>query len=569
MISIFKTIYIGKNFYLNKSQMQNEEAPPTIITKKEIPEKNEIIIENKETKHEDTKIDKIKKEDTKKNEEIKKDDKKEESPKIENAEIKTEENVNGYFKNLFKEFEFNFFDDILKPDCTYISKDRIKFVFFDLKALNNILEEKLQELFEKYPKNLDNLKNPLENYMRIFQKEEYKEEASTFGYFIERIKIIFSKESYNRKVQERAIKIAFLLSQLKSKKIDIDNKSPDAKIIIGIIDSFNYKIKPYDYEDLQKINDEIGNLDIRIKNLEEINKSLQLIENKMQIIIDKIENKYNGKDEINQPIFKLYLMKEIDSKLSKIEASNDVIYKSKTYEKMRSIRSEINKCIKDNILQEQKKLFFDLDLEFKIIKNTNKEKKILLDGVNINKFFDEIKKNFVDLEKDLFKFNKDELKDGKVTEDNKKKIFEFLREKMEKLEKWEELEKNLDVEINNIDLNNFEQVFDGGIDATNAVLNFKKININDGLDKTKNIGKKYYKIKENKIVKAFKEKTKAIIKHNKNETIKLIKEYELIDNFEKKKNLIKDGTKINGYIVSKIINDPKNPILDFYSVDII
>ena len=38
-------------------------------------------------------------------------------------------------------------------------------------------------------------------------------------------------------------------------------------------------------------------------------------------------------------------------------------------------------------------------------------------------------------------------------------------------------EKNLDVEINSIDLNNFEQVFDGGIDATNAVLNFKKMNL--------------------------------------------------------------------------------------------
>ena len=549
--------------------MKNETAPPTIITEQEIPEKNEIIIENEETKLEDTKIGQIKKEDIKKDEEIKKNDKKEESPKKENVEIKIEENNILYPKSLFNEFEFNFYDDILQPSCTHIMNNRIYFVFFDLKSLYNILEVKLKELFDKYPKNLGNLKKPLEDYMTIYRKEEYKEETSAFDYFIERLKIIFSDESYNRIVQVRAIKIAFLLSQLKSKKLDIDNNSPDSKIKIGIIDSFNYKIKTYDYEELQKINDEIGNLDIRIKSLYDINKSLKLINDKIQILIEKIENKYNEKYANKKKILKLYLMKEIDSKLSEIETSNDVIYKPIIYEKTRSTRSKINKFIKDNILQEQKKLFFDLDLEFKIIKNTNVEKKILLDGVNIIKFFGEIKKNFHELEKDLFKFDKDGLKDGKITEENKKKIFEFLKGKMEKLEKWEELEKNLDVEINSIDLNNFEQVFDGGIDATNAVLNFKKMNINDGLEKTKNIGKKYYKVKENKIVKAFKEKTKAIIKHNKRETIKLIKEYELIDNYEKQKNLIKDESKINGYIVSKIINDPKNPILDFYSVDII
>ena len=549
--------------------MKNETAPPTIITEQEIPEKNEIIIENEETKLEDTKIDQIKKEDIKKDEEIKKNDKKEESPKKENVEIKIEENNIGYPKSLFNEFEFNFYDDILQPNCTHIMNNRIYFVFFDLKSLYNILEKNLKELFDKYPKNLGNLKKPLEDYMTIYRKEEYKEETSAFDYFIERLKIIFSDESYNRKVQLRAIKMAFLLSQLKSKKLDIDNDSPDSKIKIGIIDSFNYKIKTFDYEELQKINDEIGNLDIRIKSLDDINKSLKLINDKIQILIEKIENKYNEKYANKKKILKLYLMKEIDSKLSEIETSNDVIYKPIIYEKTRSTRSKINKFIKDNILQEQKKLFFDLDLEFKIIKNTNLEKKTLLDGVNIIKFFGEIKKNFHELEKDLFKFDKDGLKDGKITEENKKKIFEFLKGKMEKLEKWEELEKNLDVEINSIDLNNFEQVFDGGIDATNAVLNFKKMNINDGLEKTKNIGKKYYKVKENKIVKAFKEKTKAIIKHNKRETIKLIKEYELIDKYEKQKNLIKDESKINGYIVSKIINDPKNPILDFYSVDII
>ena len=561
--------------------MQNEEAPPSIITKQELHEKNEIIIERKETKKEDhkieetkkedNKIEKIKKEDNKieetkkednKIEEIKKEDNKEESPNKEKEEIK-------YLNNLFGDFEFDFFDDILKPDCTYIISNRIYLVFFDLKALYNTLEEKIKKLFDDYPKNLENLKEPLENYMTIYQKEEYKDETSSFGHFIERIKFIFCKENYNRKVQERAIKMAFLFCQLKSKKLNFTNESEDTKINIGFIDSINYKIEIIDFEDLQKIHDEVSCLKIRIKNIEEINKSLQLIEDKIQKIIEEIENKYNEETPIRQSICKLYLLKEIDSKLKKIEASNDARCTPKTFNKMRYIRSDINKFIKDNILPEKKKLFFDLDLEFKIIKNTNEEKKVLLDGIYINNFFDEIKKNFNDLEQNLFKFDKDELQGCKDSIENKKKIIEFLRGKMEKLEKWESLEKNIDIEINEINFNNFEQVIEGGKDATLGVLNFKQIQINNGLDNVKNVGQKYYKVKSNNIVKAYKEKTKDIIKHNKKETIKLIKEYELIDSFEKQRKLIKDESKINGYVVSKKICNPKHPILDVYSIDII
>ena len=128
---------------------------------------------------------------------------------------------------------------------------------------------------------------------------------------------------------------------------------------------------------------------------------------------------------------------------------------------------------------------------------------------------------------------------------------------------------DIDIEINEINFNNFEQVIGGGKDATLAVLNFKQKQINNGLDNLKNVGQTYYKVKSNNIIKAYKEKTKEIIKHNKNETIKLIKEYELIDNFEKKRKLIKDESKINGYIVSKKIINPKHPILDVYSIDII
>ena len=360
--------------------MENEDAPPTTNPEQKVPEKNEII----EKPEERTK--KSKEETEKKTEEAKEEEKEEEK----------EEKEEKYPKSLFGEFEFDLYDDSLKPDCTFILNDRVNYVYFNLKALYNLLEEKIDKLFKEKPKNLEKLKEPLEKYMKKYQKEEYKENTSTIGYIMERVKFFFGDESYDRKVQERMIKMAFLYSQLQSetiKKNDLNNK-----ITIGIINSYDYKIKIYSYEDFQKINDEISSIDVNINNINEIDKSLQIIKDKMQILIDEVKQRYKGLDEVNQSIFILYLLKRIDSKLSKVEDSNEVLGNSKTYKKMRNIRSQMNKYIKDSIKKEQKNLFFDLDLYFKIIKNTNKEKKVLLDGVNIETFLNVINNNFENLQ---------------------------------------------------------------------------------------------------------------------------------------------------------------------------
>jgi hypothetical protein len=289
----------------------------------------------------------------------------------------------------------------------------------------------------------------------------------------------------------------------------------------------------------------------------------------MQILIDEVKNRYKGLDEVNQAIIILYLLKKIDEKLSKVEDSNDALGSYKTYKKMRNIRSQMNKYIKENIKNEQKKLFFDLDLRYKIIKNTKDEKKILLDGVNIDNFLSAINDNFENLQVQLFKFDKDDLGGAKDTAYNKLKIIEFLKEKMEKLEKAELLEQDIEKEINNINLKTYEQVCDGGKTAANAVFSFRNKDYNDAIEKAKDAGKTYYKVKENNIVKAYKDKTKSIIINNKEDTIKLVREYELIYNFEKQRRKVKDESKINGYLVSKKINKIDNPILDFYSIEII
>ena len=475
--------------------MKNEDAPPTLNPENEVPDKNEIIEQTEEQEEEE--------------------------------EEKDDEKFTKYPKSFFGEFEFDLYDDSLKPDCTYILNGRTYYVYFNLNALYNRLEVKIDELFKKYPKNLENLKEPLQKYMKKYQKEEYKETTSTFGYLWERVKLFFGDEYYNRNVQERLIKMAFLFCQLKSETFRSNNLNK--KITIGIIDSYDYKIKSYCYEDFKKIKDEVNSIDVKKDNIKEINKSLKIIENKMKTLIDEVKNKYKGSDEVNQPIFILYLLKQIDFQLEKIEESNDALDHAKTYKKMRNIRSQINKYIKDNIIREQKKFYFDLDLSFKIIKNTNQEKKVLLDGINIDVFLKEINKNFENLQSHLFKFDKDELQGEKNNTRNKMTIIQFLREKMEKYEKLENLEKNIDVEINNINLQ------ENG----------------------------------NKVDKAYKEKTKSIIKYNKDETLKLIKEYELLEKFKEQKRKIKEKEIINGYTISRKIKDLKNPLLDLYSVDII
>ena len=425
-----------------------------------------------------------------------------------------------YPKSLFGQFEFDLYDDCLKPDCTFILDDRTYYVYFNLKSLSNKLEVDIANLFKKYPKNLENLKEPLEKYMKEYQKEEYKENFSTISYIMERTKFIFGDELYNRKVQERAIKMAFLYSQLKSETIRINELNK--KITIGIIDFYTYKIKIFSLGDFQNIKDEINNIDIRINNINEIYSSLELIKNKMQTLINEVINK--ELDAFNQKITILYILKQIDDKLCKIEDSNDALSDSNSFRLMINIRSQINRYIKENIKKEHKNFFFDFGLCFKIIKNTKNKKQVFLDGINIYTFFDAISQNFENLKNNLFNFNANELQNFEINSEIEKNIFQFLSNKIYSFLNFDQLESA----INNLNINGPER-----------------------------------------IINAYKEKIKLIFKNNNNEFIKLIKEWELINKFIKARRLVRDESKINGYLVSKKIDDSNNPQLDLYSVDII
>ena len=127
--------------------MQNEDAPPTSNPEQTLPEKNEIVEKPKEKQINPKK--RIKK-------------------KTEEDIQEEEEKGEKYPISLFGEFEFDLYDGSLKPDCTFILDDRTNYVYFNLKSLYNTLEQSIAELFKKYPKNLENLKEPLEKYMKEY-----------------------------------------------------------------------------------------------------------------------------------------------------------------------------------------------------------------------------------------------------------------------------------------------------------------------------------------------------------------------------------------------------------------
>ena len=547
--------------------MKNEDAPPTIITKinekpkdkekGEYTDKNDILITGKPIEEEKT-------DEPQKNEIIiEKTMEEENNKKLSKINIiktgeekKISQEIINYPKSLFGNFEFYFPFENLKPNCTYIFNDRKYYVFFNLQSLYNKIEETMKKLFDKYPKNLENLKEPLKIYMEKHQNKIYEENTSFFGTIFERIKLIFGKEAYCKEAKDAAIGYAFLLSQLKSKELKNNDLNQD--IIIGTINSFNYEILTYPYEDFKKIHEEVEDLDIKLDNMNEINNSLKLIEEKMKIMTKYLEKKYNDN---NLHIFILYLSKVIDSKLEKFQDLNIISYDSEAFKKMREIKSKINQNIITNIKKERKALFFDFEFDYKILKNTLKDKMIILSGINMNSFYDELYKNFEDLRDHLLKFEKDELEGEEITTQNKMKYIEFIRKKIENLQKLEELENKIDTEINELNFNTLDHVVDIAGQSANGIINAKIKNVNAVTNNIKSIGTHACKVNENNIKKKFAQKTHSIIKYKKEEIVKLIKEYELIVKICEQRKKVKEKTKINGYSISKKINDNNNQLL--------
>lgn len=559
----------------------NQEAPPAIEVKdeekksdkkEEIPNKNEIITEKpkEETiQKEEKKIEKPKEEIQDKNEIIINEAKKEtEKNEIKTNEPKKEINppkkdrlkmdefekfMDKYPENLIGKFEFDFYGDTLKPDCVFWRDGRKYYVYFNLGYLRNKLDEKWQYIFKNYPENLADLKEPLEQFRSAYRKNQFKEDWGIFQTVYLGIKFIFSKEKYNEEVRKRAEALAYLLAQ-------IEHRKKQDFTTIGMIDSINLKIDFFPFEIFDTINTEIDGINIKRDTIEQVRESLNFLSQIFNSLNDKIDNNFGDNDK---KILKSYLANRINPKLSLVEdyvLSED----SEDYQKRKSLRNKLNYIITINMDKEANKSFFfdEEKFQFKIIKDTNNEKFILLNSVYMKKFYTDLVEIFVYLRDFLLQFDDDDI------EINPERKNDFIRKHMNKFEDLEKLDANIKKEINKTRSKMAKQGIDLSKNSVEIFKNLKNKNLNVSQN-ANNAVDNLEKIANYNIDKILLEKTENIIFQKKEETIKLIKEFDLM---EKLKFIddkrFKENT-INGILIARKIKNPKNPLTDRYEVYLI
>jgi len=476
----------------------------------------------------------------------------------------TKKNTENFSYNIIGKFGIDFFGDTLTPDFLYLIGRIQNLVYFDLTSMKDDLEKLLRNIKNNFPKNYEDLEQPLEDYMQTKKNSMFHENRGFFKTAALKIKFIFGKEIFNEEVRNRAKRLAYLLMQLKYKK----EENKDKNYCIGMIDPINLKVEVYPYSILEEIKEEIRFINIKRNNIEEIDASLNILNEKFKEVLQNIDE-YPNDD--NKKVLKAFLANEIHKKLKEIEKVS-FSKEADTYKKMKSLRSKVNKTILENLDIDSnfdENPFFDEDYEYTIIKNTKKEKNILLTGDYINKFKAQLKQDFKNLQNSLKKFDKDE------------EEMNFIRKSMDKIEKLESEENKIMKEINKINQKNFEQGIEIG---KNIVANFKNKNdkeeekekLGDKLDKTlqtaQKVGDNIFQIKDNIIDKNSLENKEIIINYNKEETTKLMHLHVLIEKIEsvtdEKKEYNIDGG-INGLMICKKINNSENQIIDSFNVKII
>lgn len=476
----------------------------------------------------------------------------------------TKENIENFSYNIIGKFGLDFFGDTLTPDFLYLIGRTQNLVYFDLTSMKDDLEKLLRYIKDNFPKNYEDLEQPLEDYMKTKKNNMFHENRGFFKTAALKMKFIFGKESFNEEVRRRAKRLAYLLMQLYYKI----KENKDKNYCLGMIDPINLKVKVFPYSILEEINEEIRFINIKRNSIDEIDASLNILNEKFKEVLQNIDEDSN---DDNKKVLKAFLANEIHKKLKEIEKVS-FSKETDTYKKMKSLRSKINKTILENLDIDSNfdaNPFFDEDYDYTIIKNTKKEKNILLTGDYINKFKAQLKQDFKNLQNSLKKFDKDE------------EEMNFIKKSMDKIEKLENEEDKIMKEINKINQKNFEQGIEIG---KNIVANFKNKNdkeeekekLGEKLDKTlqtaQKVGDNIFQIKDNIIDKNSLENKEIIINYNKEETKKLIHLHALIEKIEsvtnEKKEYNIDGS-INGLMICKKINNSENQIINSFNVKII
>lgn len=459
-----------------------------------------------------------------------------------------------YPKNLNGQFEMDFFGDTLKPDCIFFMNSRKYYVFFNLNSLRNMLDEKWNEIQNKYPKNMEDLKGPLEKFKSEKQNKIYLEERGIWKNITLKIKFWVGEEKYSDDVRDRAKAISYLLSQ-------IDFREQSNNLTIAMIDSVDLKINFYSYEIFDTIHNEVTEINIKIENDEQISESLNILYDKYNALYESIDNDSNDN---NKKILKIFLANEINVKLLIIEDSK-LQEDSKIHEKMKSLRNKINDIIKVNIEKQSDETFFfgEKMFTFRVIKDIRNEKMVLINSVHIKEFYDQLLAIFLNLRDLLLQLDENDV------EIKPEKKMEFIRKYLQKVENLENLKNGIEKEIVKKKSNMTKHGINIGKNCFETLQNLKKGQINDTFKIGDTIVDSYEQMVNEILDKSLLEKASELIKYKKEETIKLIKEFDLLNKLEFIEDKRFNAKEINGILISRQISDPKNPLTDLYSVYLI
>lgn len=476
--------------------------------------------------------------------------------------------------DIISQFSFPFYDETFDPNFLSWKNANKNLVFFDSKELRDSLEKKLKEIEVKHKKHYEDLKQPLEEYMKTKQNQIYKENRGFFKSIGLRFKFIFEEESFNEDIRRKAKRIAFLLSQIKA---ELEEKA-DKRVIITLMDPYNYKISTITNQILDEIKEKLDNIDIKTYNIEEIEKSLNLLEDKLKLLYNRLENEDCYFDDSDNPkelkdlkkIYKAFLAYEIHIKLKEIEKA-DNFKGTEAYKKYLSLKSSVNRIIYQNLDSDSsfdQEPFLGIILkekcEYTIIKDTKKEKKRLFSGMNVEKFINAIKNHFKDQKIDLSKFEEIESEDINT---NSEEDINFIQKKKSIIKNLEEKSDKNKKDINNIN----QKMFGQGIDIINNIVD----NFDD--DEKENTQKKEISDKKNEDKKGKQKneekENKEIIenqKNNENGKIKIkIGKKEIIEKTSKTARAIGDNIfQINNNYLEKKSIEKKEAVNSFLNEEI-
>ena len=331
-----------------------------------------------------------------------------------------------------------------------------------------------------------------------------------------------------------------------------------------MIDSLTLNINFYPFIVFDTINNEIKQINVKTETEENIKESLDIITKTFKALYNNIDNDYGDSDN-NKVILKTYLANKIIEKFEIIEKDLPD-ENSENYEKIKALRIKVNNIIQQNIKQENDKSFFfdDDTFYFKIIKNTKKLKLVLLDSVFVKQFYDYLVKIFLDLRDQLLQFDEND------SEIKPEKKIDFIRRLIKEVNNFDQLNAKIKKDIIAANSNIAKEGIDMSKSGFEIINNLKQGKISDISQHGKNIVGNYEQIANLAIEKELLNKTANIIYYRKDETIKLIKEFDLK---EKLKLLVEDerfnSKAFNGVIISRKINDPKDQLTEEYSVQTI